>query len=204
MSPPIAPDPHGTRRKPRSRPEDHVAGGPRSRWPGWYSVPLNSQPRRRWGPNRTLFRPGWLTAPEPVYNRPLLTTFREPERVRESVAFGVDPNTPVSPWGTHSHGCEPRARCLAATVESVASWRDLAARRFVNHCAREVAYSSRQWLPEANGLANSVKREQSAFPVPPGCSLGSKSVGLGTEQDSNSNSSGVRSQRSRELWCAAG
>ena len=44
------------------------------------------------------------------------------------------------------------------------------------------------WLPEANNFSNSRSREQSGFPVSPGCSLVSKSVGFGTEANTVANS----------------
>ncbi len=77
---------------------------------------------------------------------------------------------------------------MAAGREQWGTWANHTKAASVNHFAREVAYSSRQWLPEANAIANSRPREQSALPVPPACSLGSKSAGFGTEANTVANS----------------
>ncbi len=119
----------------------------------------------------------------------MLTTYRDTQRVRDSVRLGTDPNPPVLAWGTHLHRCEPRVRAMPVGRARWGTCGDLSSGAPVNQSAAKVASYQRQWLPDPNAFANSEKREQSAFPIPSGHVSVRKTVLLG-----------VRSKRYCELW----
>ena len=124
----------------------------------------------------------------------VLTTFvlnRDTQRVRDTVRLGTDPNTPLSAWGTHSYRCEQRVRAMPVGPARWGTWGDQAISAPVDQPTPRVASRKRQWLSDPNSLANSGKREQSAFLVRPGHVSVRRSVRLG-----------VRSQRARELSCS--
>ena len=118
----------------------------------------------------------------------------DPQRVRERVSFGVDPNTPFRlgiPTLTVANRDpavgQDDARRSPAVGDLRRSCGSRASGAGVNHRSLRVAFYRRWWLPKGYSSANSGKREQSPFPVPSRHVSVRRSACLGSSPNANAN-----------------
>ncbi len=143
-----------------------------------------------WAYWRSLLMPLVNTRRSPT-TRCVLTTYRDPQRVRDTVWIGTEPTPPVSAWGTHSHRREPRVRAMPVGRARWGTCGDQRSDSPVNQSAPTVAFYRRRWLPTGYSSANSGKREQSAFSVSSRHVSVRRSACLGSSQDANANFGGL-------------